>query len=261
MEAQRKSMKCHRNILAVIALLLFSAPFAQAAEPDKMAQADALLASPTLDLQKAQQALALYEGMLQGPPPLLARLSRTCFVLGDLAPVKERGHYYDKGLAYAEKLLAQEPNGVAGHYWKALNLSGLADVGTQMQGFKLLPKIMAELKQSLSLDETYDQAGVHRVLGRIYFEAPAWPISVGDKKKSLQHLETAVRLAPQNSTNHLYLAETMLDLGNKDQAREELQKVLQEGLNGLHPKAREEDRREAQRLLEEMKKEKGVSSF
>ena len=186
----------------------------------------------------------------------MTRLARACFILGDVAPVKERGYYYEKGLDYADKLLAQEPNGVAGHYWKAMNLSGLADVGTRMQGFKLLPKIMDELKRVLALDETYDDAGAHRVIGRIYFEAPSWPISVGDKQKSLTHLTTAVRLAPNQSTNHLYLAETMLDMGKKDQAREELQKVLQEGQHALTPKDLEEDRQEAQRLLKEMEAEK-----
>jgi tetratricopeptide (TPR) repeat protein len=247
-------MKCQRFILAV-AVLLLSTTSALAAESDKMAQADALLASPALDYQKAQQALALYEALPSGPPRLLTQLARTCFILGDLAPKDRRAAYYNKGLAYAEKLLAQEPAGVAGHYWKALNLSGLADVGTRMEGFKLLPKLMDELKRVLILDETYDQAGTHRVMGRIYFEAPGWPISVGDKNKSLSHLTTAVRLAPGNSTNHLYLAETLLDLGKKDQAREELQKVLQDGQNALHPKALEEDRQEARRLLEEMRKE------
>lgn len=250
-------MTCGRSIFAMLGLLLCFTAFGQAAgEPDKMAQADALLASPTLDYQKARQAMVLYESLLQGPPPLLIRLARTCFILGDVAPVKERGRYYEKGLDYADKLLAHEPNGVAGHYWKAMNLSGLADVGTQIQGFKLLPKIMEELKQVLALDETYDDAGAHRVIGRIYFEAPSWPISVGDKKKSLTHLTTAVRLAPNNSTNYLYLAETMLDLGQKDQARAELQKVLQDGLHALTPKDLEDDRQEAQRLLKEMEEGK-----
>jgi tetratricopeptide (TPR) repeat protein len=250
-------MQYSLKISALIALLLLlSAPFGQAAETDKMAQAGALLASPALDYQQAQQALALYEALPPGPSRLLTQLARTCFILGDLAPKDQRAGYYEKGLAYAEKLLAQEPAGVAGHYWKALNLSGLADVGSKIQGFKLLPKIMDELKRALALDETYDQAGTHRVLGRIYFEAPSWPISVGDKKKSLQHLETAVRLAPNHSTNHLYLAETLLDLGKKDQARPELEKVLQEGQNALHPKALREDRREARRLLDKMRKEK-----
>ncbi|MFI5355321.1 MAG: TRAP transporter TatT component family protein [Desulfobaccales bacterium] len=241
----------------MIGLLLGCAAFGQAAgEPDKMAQADALLASPNLDFPKAQQALNLYEGLLQGPPPLLTRLARACFILGDVAPVKGRGLYYEKGLGYADRLLAQEPKGVAGHYWKAMNLSGLADVGTQLQGFKLLPKIMEELKRVLVLDETYDDAGAHRVIGRIYFEAPSWPISVGDKQKSLTHLTAAVRLAPNQSTNHLYLAETMLDMGKKDEARAELQKVLQGGQHALTPKDLEEDRQEARRLLKELETRK-----
>ena len=133
-----------------------------------------------------------------------------------------------------------------------MNLSGLADVGTQLQGFKLLPKIMDELKRVLALDQTYDEAGAHRVIGRIYFEAPSWPISVGDKKRSLTHLTTAVRLAPNNSTNHLYLAETMLDMRKRDEARAELRKVLQDGQHALTPKDLEEDRQEAKRLLKEM---------
>ncbi len=248
-------MTCYRSIFALLGLLLCFASWGQAAgEPDKRAQADALLASPALDYQKAQQAIALYESLLPGNPALLTRLARACFILGDLAPKSERGRCYEKGLAYADKLLAHEPNGVAGHYWKALNFSGQADVGTRMQGFKLLPKIMEELKLVLALDQTYDDAGAHRVIGRIYFEAPSWPISVGDKQKSLTHLTTAVRLAPNHSTNHLYLAETMLGMGQKDEARAELQKVLQDSRYALTPKDLKEDRQEAQRLLAEMKK-------
>jgi len=245
------------QFLAVI-LLLFesvSLSLAAAASPD-LDQADALLASPTLNYPQAQQALALYEGLPQDSPPLLTRLSRTCFILGDLSPAQERRQHYEKGLEYAEKLLVQNPNGVAGHYWKAMHLSGLADIGSRLQGFKLLPQIMEELKRVLALDETYEDAGAHQVLGRIYFEAPGWPLSVGDKNKSLQHLETAVRLAPENSTNHLYLAETWLAMGQKDEARTELEKVSQDTQHAFTPRELEEDRREARRLLIEIQEGK-----
>ncbi len=247
-------MKTALKFSTLIAVLL-SATCLYGAEPEQMSKADALAASPSLDYQMAQEALVLYEGLLQGPPALLSRLARICFVLGDLAPTKERAHYYEKGQTYAEQLLVQEPNGVAGHYWKAMNLSGMADVGGEMQGFKLLPKIMEALKRAVALDESYDQAGAHRVLGRIYFEAPSWPISVGNKKKSLENLEAAVRLAPENSTNHLYLAETLLDMGEKERARTELEKCLQAKQNAICPRDLEQDHQEAQRLLKELKKE------
>ena len=237
--------------LVAMMVLLLSASGGQAAEPNKMAPADALMESPALDYQQAQQALALYEELLPGSPPLLARLARTCFVLGALAPGASRTGYYEKGLTYAENLLAQQPDGVAGHYWKALNLSGLADVN-RLRGLKLLPQIMDELNRSLALDETYDQAGAHRVLGRIYFEAPGWPLSVGSRKKSLEQLTAAVRLAPDNSTNHLYLAETLLAMGENAQAREELEKALQARRYAISPQGLEEDHRKARSLLEKM---------
>jgi tetratricopeptide (TPR) repeat protein len=255
----RTEAKMRRPLIipAVVVLLLFAAALLPAAPPpDKMAQADALLASPDLNFDKAQQALSLYEDLLQGNPRLFTRLARACFILGDLAPLKERAGYYERGLAYSKRALGQKPNGVEGHYWKAMNLSGLADVGTEMQGFRLLPKIMDELKKALELDETYDQAGAHRVIGRIYFQAPGWPISVGDRKESLQHLEAAVRLAPENSTNHLYLAETLLAMGYKTRAQDELEKALAAKHNAISPQDLEEDHREAKRLLDEMQKEK-----
>ena len=238
------------SLVATVALLL-SASGGQAAQPDKMAQADALMESPALDCRQAQQALALYEGLLPGSPPLWVRLARTCFVLGDMADDASRAGYYEKGLTYAEKLLAQQPDEAAGHYWKALNLSGLADVN-RLRGLKLLPQIMDELNRSLALDETYDQAGAHRVLGRIYFEAPGWPLSVGSRKKSLEQLIAAVRLAPDNSTNRLYLAETLLAMGENAQAREELGKALQARRHAISPQGLEEDHRKARSLLKKM---------
>ena len=244
-------------VLALLGLLL--APWGPASPESPTDPADAILSSPTLDYSQAQRALALLEGLIPSPGParprLLARLARCCFILGDLAEKKDlRQQSYEKGRTYAEMLLKEEPGGVAGHYWLALNLAGLADVGGAWQGRSLLPRILEELNRSLALDEAYDQAGAHRVLGRIYFEAPGPPFSVGDLDKSLNHLSAAVRLAPECSTNHLYLAETLLRLHLDDPtpARRELEQVLTSTRPAVHPRGLEEDRQEARRLLAEL---------
>jgi tetratricopeptide (TPR) repeat protein len=242
-------------LLAFLVLTL-TAPALASADCARLAGIDRLLASSGLDLAQAQKPLSACEDMLtaaQTPrAPLLLRLARVCFLLGDQVPQGERRVYYQKGLAYAEQLLREQPLGAAGRYWTALNLCGLADTGGKLQGRRLLPRILGNLQRVVALEETYDQAGAHRILGRIYYEAPRPPFSVGDLQKSLKHLIAAVRLAPQNSTNHLYLAETLLRLQQPAQARQELERVLTATQHAIQPQGLEDDRREAHRLLAEM---------
>jgi tetratricopeptide (TPR) repeat protein len=244
------------KLLGCIAFSLWSASAGLGAGAGSMAEADALLNSPALTVSQAARALSLYEGLLAtaGAPraTVLANLARTCFVLGQLAPKPQTMGYYEKGQSYAETLIREAPSRVEGHYWLAMNLCGQADEGGSLLGHRLLPRILEELKRAVALDEAYDQAGAHRVLGRIYYEAPGWPLSVGDIQKSLQHLKASVRLAPATSTNHLYLAQTWLRLQDNLAATQELEQVLKSTRYAVKPQDLEEDRREARRLLAEI---------
>jgi tetratricopeptide (TPR) repeat protein len=239
-----------------LALLVLVAVAATPGAQSQLAGLDALLKDPGLTLAQAQGALSQYEALLAAPgaprEALLSRLARVSFVVGDLAPQAQRRAYYEKGLAYAERLTREHPGDAAGHYWQALNLCGLAEVGGKLKGYRLLPRILEELQRALARDETYDLAGAHRVLGRIYYEAPGRPFSVGDLKKSLAHLTAAVRLAPENSTNHLYLAETLLRLNQPEKARRELEQVLRATRHAIQPQGLIDDQKEARRLLAKM---------
>jgi thioredoxin-like negative regulator of GroEL len=70
--------------------------------------------------------------------------------------------------------------------------------------------------------------------------------------KSLEHLTRAVQLAPEVSTNHLYLAETLIRLGQYDQARQELDATLQAPRHAIQPGGLAEDRQKARQLREEL---------
>jgi tetratricopeptide (TPR) repeat protein len=254
---KKRKFTCGVKILGCIALSLLGATAGLGAGEGMRDEADALLSSPSLDMSQAARALSLYQGALStaGAPraSLLAHLSRTCFVLGQLAPSQQTMGYYRQGQSYAETLIREAPDRVEGHYWLAMNLCGQADEGGKLLGRQLLPRILEELKRAVALDETYDQAGAHRVLGRIYYEAPGWPLSVGDTQKSLQHLKAAVRLAPATSTNRLYLAQSLLRLKDNPAAEQELEQVLKSTRYAVKPQDLEEDRREARRLLGEIK--------
>lgn len=211
-------------------------------------------AEPGCDISQLQAELSCCEDELTlatgERTNCLTKIARLSFFLGELSLQNEKRQYFEKGQRHGEILAREQPAWAEGHYWLALNLCGLAEIGGPRQGLSLVPKIVEELEQALKVNPGYDQAGPHRVLGRIYFECPHWPISVGNINDSLEHLSSAVALAPDNSTNHLFLAETLLKLGKKEEARQELEQVLRANRHAMCPQNLQEDRQAAQRLLQ-----------
>lgn len=228
----------------------------QGATTGQMAAADELMQGSQWGLVQAQEALGIYTELLPRATgdryPLLVRLARTAFLVGDMRSDRQRRQCFEAGRGYAEALLQENPGRVEGHYWLAMNLAGLADTGSKREGLQILPQLLTELERALVLEPGYDQAGAARVLGRIYFEAPGWPLSVGHLGKSRSYLQMAVRLAPDNVTNHLYLAETLLRLEETAEAKQELELALRATQHAMWPGGLAEDQKNARRLLAEL---------
>lgn len=206
---------------------------------------------------QAQKALKGYEKDLrQGKGErenILLRLAQVCYNLGELAEDSQRLAYYEKGRDYAELLRKEKPGWVKGHYWLAQNLSGVAEVGGAGRALRSLPEIVEILEKVALSDPIYDQAGAHRALGSIFYEAPDWPLSVGDPEKALQHLTRAVEISPKNSTNQLFLGDLLIRLGKKQEAQAAFAKVFTSTQHSVWPQGVEHDCREARRLLAKLK--------
>ena len=106
---------------------------------------------------------------------------------------------------------------------------------------------------ALALDERYDRAAAHRLLGRLHTLAPKVPFVTGwvDRGEAVSHLRRAVALAPDDLFNHVYLADALLQHFPEKaaEAKEILRRVLQRKPD---PERTVEDERalaEARRLL------------
>lgn len=209
------------------------------------------------EVQELRKALeARMEGRWNAeelPTGDLIELARLHFLLGERVNKDEKKALYEKGRQYAALVIQKEPSRVEGHYWLALNSCGVAENSRPSTALGMLPEIVDTLKIAVKLDETYDRAGPHRVIGRLYSQAPGWPVSVGDPGKAIQHLRRAVQIAPENSTNRLYLAESLIQEGMIDEAGMELEKILASSRQSPQNGDVERDRRQAIRLMTDIR--------
>lgn len=147
--------------------------------------------------------------------------ARTCFDWGDFSTNDDqRGQIANEGIAISRQVIARNPELAAGHYYLAYNLGQLAR--TKLLGaLALVREMERELKSARDLDENFDFGGPDRTLGQLYFSAPGWPTSIGDKVKARKHLEHAVQLNGRYPDNRILLMETLLDAHQREAVQRE----------------------------------------
>jgi tetratricopeptide (TPR) repeat protein len=131
----------------------------------------------------------------------------------------------------AAKALAGIPQARPIHLWAAVHWGLWGDsfgrLAAARQGVGDRVRRSAEIL--LALDERYEDAAGHRVLGRLHTIAPKVPMFTGwvDRDKAVAELRRAVALGPDNLLNHLYLAEALLEHhpDKKGEAREILRRL------------------------------------
>ena len=138
--------------------------------------------------------------------------SRLCLQLAERETNQEkREKLATEGVGFAEAALAQGAgDDGAVHYYLATNL-GLAVREHIILATENLGRLETEMKRAVALNPGIDDGGPLRILGMLYLKAPAWPNGIGDRDKSLELLEKAVKEHPGHPLNHLFYAQALWD--------------------------------------------------
>lgn len=155
-------------------------------------------------------------------------LGRACFTWGKtLKDPNTQEKIYEEGVAACRRSLSLDPKSGPAHYYLGMNIGRVADLKRNLAAFGLVKEVERAFLQAAKLDENYAYGGPDRNLGLLYWHAPSWPVSVGNKKLARKHLERAVKLAPDYPENRLNLAEAYLDWREQKLMQQQLAAVKQ----------------------------------
>ena len=207
------------------------------------------------NLVSAKKAAEIWESRLKANPQDFAsawKLSKARYWLGTNGlPESERKAALDAGIAAANVAKAIDASKPEGHFWAAANMGALAESFGLRQGIKYRGQIRADLEATLKLDPAFLQGSSDRALGRWYFKVPG--MFGGSNKESEAHLRKSLTYGPNSVISHLFLADTLADLGRKAEARKEYQAAID---SPFDPDWTPEDRRfkeQAKQLLTKLR--------
>jgi tetratricopeptide (TPR) repeat protein len=191
-------------------------------------------------LSQATRAVAIWASRLEANPGDFEsawKLARGRYWLGTNGlPPEARKAALEQGIAAARTAL--EPGRPEGHFWLAANMGALAESFGLRQGVKYRGAIKESLERVLALDPGFLQGSADRALGRWYYKVPG--LFGGDDRKSEAHLRTALAYNENSVITRLFLAETLLQLGQRDAARDQLRAAIAAPLD---PEWEPEDKR------------------
>lgn len=202
------------------------------------------------DLAAVRQAAAIWTERLQKNPRSFEsawKRARALYWLGGHVAEAERKSVLESGVAAGRTAATLEPNRPEGHFWMAANMGALAESFGLRQGLKYRGEIRDELLIVLRLDPAFQQGSADRALGRWYFKVPG--LFGGSRKKSEDHLRRSLTYGPNSTASHYFLAETLLEARRNDEARAELQKVIDAPLDPDWTPEDREFKDKAQRLI------------
>ena len=212
-----------RNTLVTTLISLFLASGVIASVP-ALEQAD-LLYSMRYDIRNVQEAIEILsseEARNAGAYEADWRLSRIYWFLADKALGKERLKLFEKAKSYAEKAVAERPNGFEGYYWLASSTGSLAMEKGALYVIIESAKLRAEIEKCISIAPANAEA---RNLHAIFlWKLPA--LFGGSLAEAEEEARLAVRLEPDNPVYWGVLGNILEVRGDYTGSREAFRKVL-----------------------------------
>jgi tetratricopeptide (TPR) repeat protein len=178
--------------------------------------------------ENARRALHLLrEAVSRNPQDCEAwwRISKFACYLARRAAKPEKLQLLDEAVEAGKRAVALGPQRVESHFWLGASYGLTAETRSFVRALLMVDTVRREMETVVRLDPDYEQGAGLRTLARLDFRAPFF--KGGDKRRSIEILETCLTRYPEDSLAMLYLSDSYSALGLREEAREQLERILQ----------------------------------
>jgi len=169
------------------------------------------------------------------------------------APPPEREKRFESLAAKARQVSESLPGRAEPLVWEGIILSSWAGEKGGLGALPLVKQAKALYEQAIRIDGNALEGSAYNSLGVLYYKVPGWPVGFGDKDKARELLQKALAINPQGIDPNFFFAEYLVETRHPDQAVAYLERALQAPARPGRPLADQGRREEARALLEKAK--------
>lgn len=203
------------------------------------------------DLARAREAVAMLKRVRKAEAQNYEaawRLARLDYYLGShTKDEKERDAAFREGVQAGEDAIRWQAGKAEGHFWLGANMGGRAQ-SSSLSGLADAEDIRREMEAVIKIDEGYEGGSAYMVLGQVDLELPR--LMGGDPDEAVKNLEKGLRFGADNLLLRLRLAQAYLATGRKEDARKQLDIVMNTKPNPKFAPEYKDATEEARKLLE-----------
>jgi tetratricopeptide (TPR) repeat protein len=243
-----------RSRLLLIAIV-FAVPIAAASDAP-VEQARALVARYHEDRAVIDRARDLLEDALTRDSQVetMIMLSYVWFLWGDIRATtsEDKLAAYERGREVGKRAVELAPKNHDAHLWYAINTGRWGQTKGVLRSLFLLPTVRQEIDILFQLNPKSVRA--HSLAGNVLMEIPG--ILGGEKDKAEEHFKKGLAIDPKFTVLRVDLARVAIATGRYADARQELQRVINETAPTLIADWTVKDLPRARELLESIKDKK-----
>lgn len=157
----------------------------------------------------------------------VAELQRDWEVIRYQTPAAEREKRFESLAAKAHKVSESFPGRSEPLIWEGIVVSSWAGEKGGLGALGLVKKAKAIYEEAIRIDGQALDGSAYNSLGVLYYKVPGWPVGFGNKDKARELLEKALAVNPQGIDPNFFYAEYLYETGHGDEAVGYLERALQ----------------------------------